>query len=61
MVPGSKTSEAHTKTGSQLDEARIQGQLLLQIIRNQHRHDQPVNTNDTSHNDRNDICPKLAY
>ena len=34
---------------SKLDEACVQGQLLLQSIGNQDRHDETVDTNDTSH------------
>ena len=52
----SQTGETDGKTGTQLNEARVEGVLvLLQVVRDEHRHNQAVNADDTSHNDGDDI------
>jgi hypothetical protein len=52
---GSETSQTDTKTCAELDEASVQWQLLLQPIRDQNRHDETVDTNDTSHNNWDNV------
>ena len=52
---GGKTSETDRETSSELNEAGVQGEILLQAIRDKHRHDEAVDTNDTSHNDGDNV------
>ncbi len=53
---GSQTSETDSETGTELNEACEEGIiLLLQAVGNEDRDDETVDTNDTSHNDRNDV------
>jgi hypothetical protein len=58
---GGKTSETDGQTSAELNEARVQGKVLLQAIGDKHRHDETVDTNDTSHNDGDNVYdPMLA-
>ncbi len=54
-IPSSETSQADTETGTQLDEAGIEGHLLLEVIRNEHGDDQTVDTDDTSHDNGDNV------
>jgi len=51
----SKTSQTDGQTGAKLYEAREKWCLLLEVVGDQHRDDEAVDTNDTSHNDWNDV------
>lgn len=51
----SQTSQTHTETCAKLDEASVERQLLLKSVRDQDRHDQTVDTNNTSHNDGDNV------
>jgi len=51
----SETSETDRQTSTELNEASEQGGLLLKVVGDQDRHDETVNGNDTSHNDRNNV------
>lgn len=55
-LPRSKTGQTDTKTRAQLDETCEEGEFLLQVVRDQDRDHQAVDTDDTSHNDRDNIC-----
>lgn len=52
---GSKTSKTNRETGTELDEASVEREILLQTIGDKDRDDETVNTNDTSHNDGNNV------
>lgn len=51
----SKTSQTDSQTSTELDEASVQRELLLETVGDKDRHDQTVDTNDTSHNDWNNV------
>jgi hypothetical protein len=51
----SKTGETDGKTSTELDEAGVERKVLLQVVGDQDRHDETVDTNDTSHNDGNNV------
>lgn len=51
----SKTRETNSEASTKLDEARVQGEILLQTVGDKDRHDQAVDTNDTSHNDGDNV------
>ena len=53
--PGRQPSQADRQTGAELDEAGIQRDLLLQVVGDEHCHDETVNGNDTSHDDGDDV------
>lgn len=53
---GSQTRKADGQTSSELDEAGEESFFLGKVVRDQDRHDQAVNTNDTSHNDGDNVC-----
>lgn len=50
-----QTGETDTEAGAQLDEGRKEWQLLGEVVGDQDRHDQPVDTDDTSHDDWDDV------
>lgn len=50
-VSGSKTGETDRKAGSELHHAREERLVGRQVARNEHTDDEPVDTNDTSHDD----------
>ena len=53
---GSQTSETDSETGTELNEACEEGViLLLQAVGDEDRDDKTVDTNNTSHNDRDDV------
>ena len=54
---GSETGETDGQTGTELDEAREEGDILLEAVRDKHGHDQAVDTDDTSHNDGDNVYP----
>lgn len=51
----SETSKTDSKASSKLNEASVEGHLLLQAVGDKYRYDQAVDTNDTSHNDGNNV------
>lgn len=52
----SQTCETNRQTSTELYEAGEKRQLLLKTVRYQHGDDETVDTDDTSHNDRYDVC-----
>jgi len=56
---GSETGKTDGETSTELDETRVQGHVLRQIVGDQNSNDQTVNGNDTSHNDGNDVCGEI--
>jgi hypothetical protein len=50
-----ETSKTDRETGTELDEASVQGLLLGKLVGDQDGNDETVNGNDTSHNDRNNV------
>jgi hypothetical protein len=57
---GSETSQADGQTSTELDEASVEGKLLLQAIGNEDGHDETIDTNDTSHNDGHNVCTGMS-
>ncbi len=52
----SETSETDGKTGTELNETSVEGVfVLLQVVRDKNRDDETVDTDDTSHNDGDDV------
>lgn len=51
----SETSKTDGQTSTKLNEASVESHLLLQTVGDKHRHNQAVDTNDTSHNDGNNV------
>ena len=44
------------KAGAELDEVRKERRLLFQTVRDENGDDETVDTDDTSHDDGNDVC-----
>lgn len=57
----SKTSKTDRETSTELDESSIEGKLLRQAIGNENGNDKAVNTNDTSHDDGNNVCIVVSF
>lgn len=56
----SQTSKTDRETGTELDETGVKSIiLLLQFPGNEHRDDEAVNSNDTSHNDGHNVCTSV--
>jgi hypothetical protein len=51
----SKTSQTDGKTRTELNETSVQSHVLLQIVGDEDRDDETVDTNDTSHNDGDNV------
>ena len=51
----SETGKADGETSAELDEASVQGQLLLEAVGDEDGNNEAVDTNDTSHDDRNNV------
>jgi hypothetical protein len=49
------TSQTDSETSSELNESSVQRNLLTQIVCNQDRDDQPVDTNDTGHDNGDNV------
>lgn len=56
-----QSGQSDGQTGTQLNEARVQGLLLLQGVRQQHRHHQTVNGDNTGHNDGDDVLDQQVW
>lgn len=54
------TRETDSETSSELDEVGEQRRVLLKTVRNQDGHDETVDTNNTRHDDRNNVCEESA-
>lgn len=52
---GSQTSQTNSKTSTKLNETSIQRQALVQIISNQDGNDQSINSNNTSHDNGDNV------
>lgn len=57
---GSKTRQANREAGTELDEAGEKGLLLRKVVGDQHRNHEAVDTNDTGHNNRDNVCLRLS-
>jgi len=51
----SETSKTDRETSTELDESGVERKLLLEVVGNQDGDDETVDTNDTSHNDGNNV------
>lgn len=51
----SETSETDRETGTKLNEASVEREILLETIGDQDGNDEAVDTNDTSHNNRDNV------
>lgn len=51
----SQTSQTHRKTRTELNKPRVERKLLGQPVGDQDGNDKAVDTNDTSHNDGDDV------
>lgn len=51
----SETSETDRETGTKLNEASVEREVLLETIGDQDGNDEAINTNDTSHNNRDNV------
>ena len=56
----SHTRQTNGQTGTELDEAGEERSLLLQTVGDQDRDDETVDTDDTSHDDGDNVCAMLA-
>ena len=53
---GREPCEPDSQARTQLDEAGKQGGVLTQVVRDEHADHEPVDGNDTSHDDGNNVC-----
>jgi len=53
--PCGKTSQADGQTSAKLNEAGEERRFLFEVVGDQDGNDEAIDTNDTSHNDRNDV------
>lgn len=51
-----KTGQTDRQTSAKLDEAGVQRRVLTEVVGDQDRNDEAVDGNDTSHDDRDDVC-----
>jgi hypothetical protein len=56
----SHTRKTNRETGTELDEAGEEGSLLLQTVGDQDGDDETVDTDNTSHDDGDNVCAGLA-
>lgn len=56
----SHTRQTDGETGTELDEAGEERSLLLQAVGDQDRDDETVDTNNTGHDDGDNVCSELA-
>lgn len=54
-LPRSETSQTDSQTGTELDETGVKRELLGQVVGDQDRHDKTVDTNDTSHDNGDNV------
>lgn len=52
----SETCKTDGETSTELNEASEQGKILLETIGDKNGDDETVDTNNTSHNDGNNVC-----
>jgi hypothetical protein len=52
---GGQTCQTNGQTGTELDEAGEEGGLLFEVVGDEDGNDETVDTNDTSHNDGDNI------
>ena len=51
-----ETGKTDRETGTKLDEAGVECHILREVVRDEDGHDQAVDTNDTGHNDGDNVC-----
>jgi hypothetical protein len=56
----SHTRQTDGETGAKLNEVGEQGRILFQTVRDQDRYDETVDTNNTRHDNGNNVCLTLA-
>lgn len=54
-IPSGQTGQTDSETGTQLNETGVKRKLLGQVVGDQDRHDQTVYTNDTSHDNGDNV------
>lgn len=54
-IPSSQTCQTDTESSAKLDEGRVEWELLYQTIGDEDTDDEAVDTDDTCHNNGNDI------
>ncbi len=54
-VPSSKTRQADRETSTELNKRGIQREILFQTVRNENGDHKTVNTDDTSHDNGDDV------
>jgi hypothetical protein len=57
----SHTGKTDGETSTELDEVGEERGVLLQAVGDQDGHDETVDTNNTSHDDRDNVCARLAF
>jgi hypothetical protein len=54
-LPSGKTSQTDSKTSTQLNETSVKRKLLLKVVGDKDGHDEAVDTNDTSHDNGDNV------
>lgn len=54
-LPSGKTSQTDSETSTQLDETSVQRKLLLKVVGDKDGHDETVDTDDTSHDNGDNV------
>ena len=54
-LPSSETSKTDGETSTELDETSVERESLSQVVGDQDRHDETVDTNDTSHDNGDNV------
>lgn len=54
-LPRSKTSQTDRQTSTELDETSVERKLLSQVVGDQDRHDKTIDTNDTRHDNGDNV------
>lgn len=54
-LPGSKTSQTDRQTSTELNEASVERKLLGQVVGDQDGHNKTVDTNDTRHDNGDNV------
>lgn len=57
----SKTSKTDGKTSTELNETSVESHLLLETVGDEDRNDETVDTNDTSHNNGDNVCGMVSF
>jgi hypothetical protein len=55
-LPRSETSKTDRQTSTELDETSVEREVLSQVVGDQNRHDKTVDTNNTRHDNGDNVC-----